>query len=197
MSCCPIQACRALLIGPKYVLFEVVVHCLSIAQCTSVLEREPWFIPQVRPYSQTVLKSGLRWSAVWWRGATFYHHRPVDRWVLAEGIDRCLVCYALSCWFFGFVAWISLRANPDDRVVVDGVSIGGRAGPLIRFIVANCLMAVWNMVAEFLSPRWNPKPMIIVRRSSCSWAGRSRSSYSPAVNGSALNRSHMFVRNFL
>jgi hypothetical protein len=28
-------------------------------------------------------------------------------------------------------------ANPDDRVVVDEVSIGGRVGPSIRFFVAS------------------------------------------------------------
>jgi hypothetical protein len=30
-----------------------------------------------------------------------------------------------------------VRANPDDRVVVDEVPIGGRVGPLIRFFVAS------------------------------------------------------------
>jgi hypothetical protein len=29
--------------------------------------------------------------------------------------------------------------NPDDRVVIDGVSIDGHAGPSIRFVVAGCL----------------------------------------------------------
>jgi hypothetical protein len=28
----------------------------------------------------------------------------------------------------GFIVRISLRANPDDRVVINGVLIGGRAG---------------------------------------------------------------------
>jgi hypothetical protein len=68
MSCCPIQASHVLLIGPKYVISVVVVCCLSIPQCTPVLKREPRFVPQVRPCGQTVLKSGLRWSATWWRG---------------------------------------------------------------------------------------------------------------------------------
>jgi phage head maturation protease len=36
----------------------------------------------------------------------------------------------------GFVVRISLRANPDDRVVINEVSIGGRAGLSIGFIVA-------------------------------------------------------------
>jgi hypothetical protein len=29
-----------------------------------------------------------------------------------------------------------VRANPDDRVVVDEVPIGGRVGPSIRFFIA-------------------------------------------------------------
>jgi hypothetical protein len=37
----------------------------------------------------------------------------------------------------GFVVWFSLRANPDDREVVDGVPIGGRARPSIRFVVVH------------------------------------------------------------
>jgi hypothetical protein len=39
----------------------------------------------------------------------------------------------------GFVVRISLRANPNDLVVIDGVPIGGRAGLSIRFVVAGCL----------------------------------------------------------
>jgi hypothetical protein len=62
MSFCPVQTNRALLIGHEFVLFEVVICCLSIAQRALVLEREPRFAPQVRPYGYTVLKSGLRWS---------------------------------------------------------------------------------------------------------------------------------------
>jgi hypothetical protein len=31
----------------------------------------------------------------------------------------------------GFIVWISVRANPDDRVVVDKVPIDGRVGPSI------------------------------------------------------------------
>jgi hypothetical protein len=34
---------------------------------------------------------------------------------------------------------ISLRASPDDRVVVDGVLIGGCAGLSIKFVVTGCL----------------------------------------------------------
>jgi hypothetical protein len=41
MSYYPIRSSRAMLIGPGYVLSEVVVCCLSIAQYAPVLEREP------------------------------------------------------------------------------------------------------------------------------------------------------------
>jgi hypothetical protein len=60
MSCCPVRANRALLIGSGYVASEVVVHYLSITQRAPVWEREPRFVPQVWPCGQTVLKSGLR-----------------------------------------------------------------------------------------------------------------------------------------
>jgi hypothetical protein len=53
----------------------------------------------------------------------------------------------------GFIVRISLRANLDDWVVVDGVPIGSRAGPSIRFIVASYLTTVGNVVTEFLRPR--------------------------------------------
>jgi hypothetical protein len=59
MSCSPVWSSRALLIGYEYILFEVMVCCLSIAQYAPILEREPQFVPQVRPCGQ----SGLRWSA--------------------------------------------------------------------------------------------------------------------------------------
>jgi hypothetical protein len=63
MPCCPLWVSRALLIGPGYVASEVVVHCLSIAQCALAWEREPRSVSQVRLYGRTVLRSGLRWSA--------------------------------------------------------------------------------------------------------------------------------------
>jgi hypothetical protein len=47
MSSCPVRVSRVQLIGPEYVLSEVVVRCLLIAQCTPILEWEPRFIPQV------------------------------------------------------------------------------------------------------------------------------------------------------
>jgi hypothetical protein len=37
--------------------------------------------------------------------------------------------------FSGFIVRISLMANSDDQVVIDGVPIGGRAEPSIRFVV--------------------------------------------------------------
>jgi hypothetical protein len=148
-----------------------VAHCLLITQHTSVLERKPRFIPQVRPSGRTVLKSQLKWSTVWWRGVGFYRCRSVDRWILAGGIDHFLIAYSS-----GFIVRITVRANPDDRVVVDEVLIGGRVGPSIRSVVAGCLTAAWNVVAEFWRLRGNSKSIIVVRRASCSWAGCSRSS---------------------
>jgi hypothetical protein len=63
MSCCPDRASPALLIGMNIFFSEVVVCYLSIAQRALVLEREPRFVPLVRPYGRIVLKFGLRWSA--------------------------------------------------------------------------------------------------------------------------------------
>jgi hypothetical protein len=40
----------------------VVLRCLLITQRTPVLEREPRFVPLVRPCGQTVLKYQLKWS---------------------------------------------------------------------------------------------------------------------------------------
>jgi hypothetical protein len=66
---------------------------------------------------------------------------PIDLWVLAGGIDRFPIATPNHVDSLGFVVRISHRANPDDRVVVDGVSIDGRAGPSIEFVVAGCLIA--------------------------------------------------------
>jgi hypothetical protein len=38
-----------------------------------------------------------------------------------------------------FIIRISLRANPDDRVVIDEVLIDAHAGLSIGFVVADCL----------------------------------------------------------
>jgi hypothetical protein len=43
-----------------------------------------------------------------------------------------------------------VRANPDDRVIVDEVPIGGRIEPSIGYGIAGCLAAARNMIAEFL-----------------------------------------------
>jgi hypothetical protein len=40
MSCCPVRASHALLIGSEYILSEAVVHYLLIAQRAPALERE-------------------------------------------------------------------------------------------------------------------------------------------------------------
>jgi hypothetical protein len=63
ISCCLIRAICTLLIEIEYILSEVVVHYLSITQCTLVWEWEPWSVSQVRPCDQTVLKTGLKWNA--------------------------------------------------------------------------------------------------------------------------------------
>jgi hypothetical protein len=49
-----------------------------------------------------------------------------------------------------------MRANLDDRVVVDEVPIGGRVRPSIRSVVPGCLTAAGNMVTDFLRLRENP-----------------------------------------
>jgi hypothetical protein len=33
-----------------------------------------------------------------------------------------------------------VRANPDDRVVIDDVPIGGRVGPSIGSVIVGCLI---------------------------------------------------------
>jgi hypothetical protein len=65
-----------------------------------------------------------------------------------------------------FVVRISLSANTDGRVVINGVPIGAHAGLSIIFVVASCLTIASNVVSEFLRPRWNSKLMVIMRRSS-------------------------------
>jgi hypothetical protein len=54
--------------------------------------------------------------------------------MLAREIDRFSIAYSL-----GFIVRISVRANPDDRVVIDEVLIGGYFRPSIRSVVAGCL----------------------------------------------------------
>jgi hypothetical protein len=132
---------------------------------------EPWFVPQVHPCGRTVLKSRLKWSTTWWKWAGFNRHRYVDRWILAGGIDRFLIAYSS-----GFIGRISVMANPDDWVVIDKVLIGGRVRPSIGSVIASWLTTAWNMAAEFLRLCGNSKPIIVVCRASCSWAGCSRSS---------------------
>jgi hypothetical protein len=43
----------------------------------------------------------------------------------------------LIAYSSGFIVRISVRANPDDQVVIDEVPIGDRVGPSIRFFVAS------------------------------------------------------------
>jgi hypothetical protein len=65
---------------------------------------------------------------------------PIDLWVLAGGIDRFSIATPNHVDSLDFTVRISHRANPDDRVVVDRVSIDGRVGPSIEFVVAGCLI---------------------------------------------------------
>jgi hypothetical protein len=121
------------------------------------------------PLRSAVLKSRLKWSTAWWRGVGFYRHWSVVRWILAGGIDRFSIAYSS-----GFIIRISVRANLNDQVVIDEVPIGGRVGPSIGSIVAGCLTATWNMVAEFWMLRGNSKPIVVVRLASYSCVGCSR-----------------------
>jgi hypothetical protein len=50
------------------------------------------------------------------------------------GIDRFSIAYSS-----GFIVRISVRTNPDDRVVVDEVMIGGHVGSSIGSVVAGFL----------------------------------------------------------
>jgi hypothetical protein len=113
-----------------------------------------------------MMKSQLKWSTTWWKWVRFYRRRFVDRWIFAGGIDHFLVAYSL-----GFIVRISVRANLNDRVVIDEVPIGGRVGPSIGFVVASCLTAAWNVVVEFLRLQRNSKPIVVVSLASCSWVG--------------------------
>jgi hypothetical protein len=74
--------------------------------------------------------------------SVFYHYRPADRWVLAGGIDCFPIAMPDCADSSSFVVQISPRANPEDQVVVDGVLIGSRVGPLIGFVIASCLTIV-------------------------------------------------------
>jgi hypothetical protein len=66
------------------------------------------------------------------------------RWLLfglvAGGIDCFPVAMPDHADSLGFVVRISLRTNSEDRVVIDGVPIGGHVGLSIGFVVAGCLI---------------------------------------------------------
>jgi hypothetical protein len=135
------------------------MSCFSVrARCT-MLTRQ-WICSF---WGRIVLKFRLRWSVTWWRGAVFWCHRPVDRWVLTGGIDRFLIATPDHVDFSSFVIQISPRINLGFRVL-----IAGRAGLSIRSVVVGCLTVAWNMIAEFLSLWGNSKLIVIMHRSSCS-----------------------------
>jgi hypothetical protein len=64
--------------------------------------------------------------------------RSADRRVLAGGVGQFTVAMPDHVDSLDFLVRISPRANPDDRVVIDGVPIDGRAGPSIGSVVAGC-----------------------------------------------------------
>jgi hypothetical protein len=144
MSWCSIQACCALLIVPECVHTKVAVRCLLIAHHTPILDREFRSVPQVRPCGRTMLKSKLRWSAIWWRGATFWRRRLVDRWVHARGIDHFPIVMPDHVDSSGFVVRIPPRINPGDQVLIAG------------------LTAAENVATEVLRSRGNLKPIVVL-----------------------------------
>jgi hypothetical protein len=68
--------------------------------------------------------------------------------VLAGGIDRFPIATPDQADSSGFVVRISPRANPKDRVVIDGVPIGSRAELSIGFVVFGCLTAPIELEAD-------------------------------------------------
>jgi hypothetical protein len=56
----------------------------------------------------------------------------------ARRIDRFLITTPDHANSLGFIVRISLRANLDDRVVVDEVPIDGHVEPLIEYVIAGC-----------------------------------------------------------
>jgi hypothetical protein len=81
---------------------------------------------------------------------------PINHWVLTGGIDYFSIATCDHVNSLGFDVRISPRANPEDRVVVDRVLIGGHVGLSIGSVVAGCLTTALNVVVEFLRPRGNP-----------------------------------------
>jgi hypothetical protein len=118
--------------------------------------------------------------------------RSADRRVLAGIVGWFMVVAPDHVDSSSFLVQFSPRANSEDRVVIDGVPIGGRVGPSIRSVIASH----WNVVVEFLRPQGNSKPMVVIHCSSCYWARCSGLSPSITVNGSVPNRNHLPVRNF-
>jgi hypothetical protein len=95
-----------------------------------------------------------------------------------------------------------VRANPNDRVVVDEVLIGGRIGPSIRFFVASFIdgrLKRGRRVLESCSRSSSRTTLLIVepgaqdhRRALLLF----RSSPCATVNNDVLNRNCMPVGNF-
>jgi hypothetical protein len=65
----------------------------------------------------------------------------IDHWVLSGGIDYFTIVMPDHADSLGFIVRISLRANPEDQVVIDGVPIDSHVRLSVRFVVAGCLTA--------------------------------------------------------
>jgi hypothetical protein len=157
MSCCPVRAGCALLIRLEHVLIELVVRCLSIAQCTPILDWESRSVPLVRPLAepdmpmtslrgQTLhrLDDGVRSDHAEIRVEVVFHSTKrshierrqfADHRVFARGVGRFTVVVPNHVDSSSFLARISLGANPEDWVVIDRVPIGGCAKMSIESVV--------------------------------------------------------------
>jgi hypothetical protein len=120
-------------------------------------------------------------------------------WSLDRGIDCFSIAYSLD-----FIVHISVRANLDDRVVVDEVSIGGHVGPSIRFFVASFFwwpLETWSPSSWIGCARSSPRTTLLIVESGAQDRRRAplflfRSSSCAALNDDVPNRNCMPVRNF-
>jgi hypothetical protein len=152
-----------------------VAHCLLITQRTSVLKREPQFVPHVHPCGRTVLKSQLKWITAWWRGVIFYHRRfgwwgshrwSPDRW---------------SCWTIDRIyrSWL-----PDHYL---------KRGCWVLAVLRE-LKADRHRALRFLFVSRVLK-IIVVHHSSYYWDGCSRLFSCTAVNDDVSYRNSMPIGN--
>jgi hypothetical protein len=160
MSCCPVWAGCAFLIGLEHVPVEVVVCFLWIAYRTPILDRESRFVPLVQPLAEPGMPRTSLWGQMLHRlnddvrpncaeirvevachstkRNHIERHQSADCRVLAGGVGRFTFVVPDHVDSSDFLVRISPRANPKDRVVIDGVLIDGRVGLSIRSVVASC-----------------------------------------------------------